>query len=95
MNARVLMLAFSEGFQCNVRTVLHRVIAFKGKQYYSTRDLGVNYPYDNAKYFLENKWYPGFNDYPLGEDFEFYAQVETVSEWITGAFNVSEKGAPI
>ena len=69
---------------------MHRVIKYEGKEYYSKYELSPNYPYDAAKYHLENKWYPGFNDYPLGEDFD-YENVETVQEWITGAFDITDE----
>jgi len=85
LGANVLCFSLSEGFCCDVRTVLHRVVEFGGKQYYTFYDIGVNHPFSAAIYHLENKWYPGFNDYPLGEDFD-YTEVTIVKEWITGAF---------
>ena len=84
LNARYLMISCSEGYCCNIRTTLHRIVRHKGVDYYTTRDMGINYPFKVAKSFLENKWYPGFNDYPLGEDFD-YSKVSVIKEWITGA----------
>ena len=79
----------SEGYCCRTRTVLHRVIEWDGKRYYTQLDMGVNYPMDVAQYHLEWKWYPGFNDYPLGEDFDYDNNpVQIIQEWITGAFTV-------
>lgn len=91
MNARVLMVHCSDGFDCYTRTVLHRVSEFRGESIYSEYDLGVNFPYDTAQYHLENKWYPGHNDYPFGEDFDYdNKEFKIVSEWITGAFTQGE-----
>lgn len=84
MNARHLALTTTEGFCCRIRTVCHRVIEFDGKQYYTTSDLGVNCSFSVAEYWMSDKWYPGFNDEPLGEDFD-YTKVKVVAEWITGA----------
>ena len=81
----VLVIQKTEGYCCDTRTVLHRVIEFEGAQYYTKHDMGINYPFSSAKYHLSNKWYPGYNDYPLGEDFD-YNEVTIVKEWITGAF---------
>lgn len=89
LSARSLAIDTSEGYNCNVRTVIHRVIRYKDKDYYSSNDLGPNFSYDTAVYITENKWYPGFNDYPLGEDFD-YDLVEIISEWVTGAFKTIE-----
>ena len=85
LNARHLASGTHEGFTCHERTVLHRVIEYAGIKFYSRYDIGVGYDYSSAAYHMEWKWYPGFNDYPLGEDFD-YTDVEIISEWITGAF---------
>lgn len=91
LNARHLMVSESEGYHCRIRTELHRIIKFKNKEYYSKYDMGINYPYDAAMYHLEWKWYPGFNDYPLGVDFDYEKnRVEIIQEWVTGAFNFKE-----
>lgn len=92
LNARVLCITRTEGFCCDVRTCLHRVVEWDGKQYYSTRDMGVNYPYDAAVSFIEWNWTPGFNDYPLGEDFDYEGnEVKVLQEWITGAFTFDKQ----
>jgi hypothetical protein len=85
LSAQFLLFHLTEGFCCDTRTIVHRVIEFEGVNYYSQRDLGISYPFSSARYYLENKWYPGFNDCPLGEDFD-YDKVKTVKEWITGAW---------
>ena len=92
LDARFLVTDFTEGFCCNIRTVLHRVIEYKGKQYYSYCDLGINYPFHVAKYHMKWKWYPGFNDYPLEEDFDYDTEeVLIIKEWITGAWQELEE----
>ena len=90
LSAFHLVTILCEGYNTREVTTLHRVIKYEGKEYYSKYELSPNYPYDAAKYHLENKWYPGFNDYPLGEDFD-YENVETVQEWITGAFDITDE----
>lgn len=86
LNARVLMTDLSEGYCCGIRTVLHRVIEWEGKRYYSEKDLGVNYPFSAARYHMAWKWYLGHNDYPLGEDFDYETYPpKIIQEWITGA----------
>ena len=94
LRAEVLMFSYTEGFNCNVRTVLNRVVEHGGKQYYSQYDIGVNYPFHVAKYHMENKWFPGCNSYPLGHDFDYENRAEeitTVKEWITGAWQELEE----
>ncbi|KAA5532791.1 hypothetical protein [Paenimyroides baculatum] len=81
------MYNLTEGFNCDVATVLHRITEFNGEQVYTTLDMGINYPYKAAKKHLQKQWYPGFNDYPFGDNFDYgFNDVKTVSEWITGAF---------
>ena len=87
LQCHVLAYVKTEGYCCNTRTKLHRVIEWEGKQYYSERDMGINYDLESAAHFLEWKWTPGFNDYPLGEDFDYEAnQVKIVQQWISGSF---------
>lgn len=89
LDAKCLMVSLSEGFHCDVRTVLHRVSEYKGKRAYTTCDLGINYKLSVAAYHLQNKWYPGFNDYPFGDDDSIYddgnRDFKILDEWITGA----------
>jgi len=80
----------TEGYHCKEHTILHRVVSYKDKQYYSEHDLGVGCSYASALHFLQNEWYPGFNDYPLGEPFD-YDKVHIDEEWITGAFTVDHE----
>ena len=92
LNATYLVAEESEGYNTRTITTLHRVVKWEGKEYYSKYELSPNYPHDVAKYHLENKWYPGCNDYPLGKDFDYENnEVETVQEWITGAFDIADE----
>ena len=87
LNAIHLAVVKSEGYNCRIVTTLHRVIKFDEKEYYSKYEFSPNYPYNAAEYHLEYKWQPGFNDYPLGDDFDYENnKVEIIQEWITGAF---------
>ena len=85
LNAQVLMINRTEGFDCRTRTVAHRVSEYKGIRAYTTRDLGINYEFSAAKYMMENNWYPGFNDYPFGDIDYTSEEFKVVGEWITGA----------
>ena len=89
LGAMHLMVSLSEGFHCDVRTTLHRMSEFRGKCVHTTYDLGVNYNLSTAAYHLQNKWYPGFNDYPFGDDDTIYDKgnpdFKILDEWITGA----------
>jgi hypothetical protein len=89
LNARCLAFTVSEGYCCRINTVLHRVIEFNRERFYSSCDMGINYEFSAAKYHLEWKWTPGFNDYPLGGDFD-YSKVKIIQEWITGANQETE-----
>ena len=88
LNAKHLAFTVNEGFHVREHTILHRVILYNNINYYTQNDMGANYHYDAAKYHLQNKWYPGFNDYPLGEDFD-YSKVKIIQEWITGSFTIN------
>tara|TARA_R110000850_G_scaffold89835_1_gene191962 strand:- start:5 stop:427 length:423 start_codon:yes stop_codon:yes gene_type:complete len=86
LGANVLMIKETESYHCNIKTVCHRVVEIEGVSHYSSRSMGVNYSFDSAKYFMDNKWYTGFNDYPLGDDFDYdTVEIKYLKEWITGA----------
>lgn len=92
LNARHLMVVLDEGYHTHIKTILHRVVKYKGEFIYSEYDMGYAYPMDAAEYHMEYKWTPGFNDYAAIEDSddeEQLKQVEIISEWITGAKLVS------
>lgn len=92
LNAKHLVILLSEGYCCRISTVLHRVIEWQGNRYYSKYNMGINYPFSAAKYHLEYKWTCGFNDYPLGKDFDYVAnEVKIIQEWITGVLNLNSK----
>ena len=87
LNANFLMSVEHEGYHVRTEVVLNRISKHNEKEIHTTRSMGYGYNYDNAKYFLEYKWYPGFNDYPFGEDFDYSdPNFQVVQEWITGAF---------
>lgn len=87
LDAKHLAISITEGFDCVTRTVLHRVCEMNGKFYKTEYDMGINYPYSSAQYHLDYKWYPGFNDYPFGDNFNYQRKDwKVVSEWITGSF---------
>lgn len=90
-NAKMLMTHIDEGYHVRTPIVLNRVVEYKGKRYHTQRDMNpLRGEFNTAKYHLENKWYPGFNDYPLGEDFDDYGNVSLIQEWITGSFKTEE-----
>lgn len=92
LGAKYLVVLCTEGYNCRVRTKIHRVCEYKGKQYYSEYDMGINYGIDESAYHLEYKWYPGFNDYPLGEQFDYSnPEFKIISQWVSGAFNIEIK----
>jgi len=87
LGAKYLMTSLSEGFNCFKSVHIHRICKYKDKTLHTKRNMGVNYPFDSAQYFLENKWYPGFNDYPFGEDFDYEdPDFIVIDEWVTGSF---------
>lgn len=88
LDARSLVTHTTEGYHCDVHTTCHRICEWEGVEYYTTYNLGVNYDKASADFWMDNKWYPGFNDYPLGRDFEHYDSkgFKVKAEWVTGAF---------
>jgi len=88
LNAKQLVTNRFEGYNVRVETVLHRVIKYDGREIHTECKLSPNTTYSQALYHLKYKWYPGFNDCPLGEDFDYEnAQFSIIQEWITGAFD--------
>lgn len=80
----------SEGYTVRDTPVMHRIVKYKNKEYYSSNkwswhedDISV------LQYHMTYKWYPGFNDdiieQSLNEEID-YNKVEIVQEWITGSF---------
>lgn len=92
----MLMVEEWEGTDCRIPVMLHRVISIDGYSIETSYDMGPCRDYKQAEFFLENKWYPGCNDYPLGEDFDYSkSKIETVAEWITGPFKESRSNAAL
>lgn len=94
MNANYLMSVEDEGFNVQEPVVLHRVIELNGKYYYSKSVThvweSINQRFATACYYIDNKWYPGFNDYPAGDDAD-YENARVIQEWITGAFKPEDR----
>lgn len=85
LNAKELMIATSEGYYFGM-TTLHRISKYKDRIVHTMKEMEINYSLISAEYHLDNKWYPGFNDYPFGEDFNYDDNdFKVLQEWITGA----------
>ncbi len=85
--SKTLVSNKDEGYHVRDLPTAHRVIRIDGKEYYSSRSGFSSHTLDNMVYMLEHTWTTGFNDYPLGEDFDYdNADIEIVQEWITGSF---------
>lgn len=66
---------------------LHRVSSFGGYVCHTSYTMGYGINYIDAEFFLEEKWYPGHNDYPFGKDFDYEQEgFKIISEWISGTF---------
>ena len=94
--ASVLAFAFTQGFEPYIRQdiILHRVTESEGVRYYTKYEVSNchSWSWNDANYHMANKWYPGHNDYPMGDDFD-YGRDDwiVVSEWIEGSFNRDEE----
>lgn len=89
LNAKHLMMVRCEGYFTRIPVKIHRVSRYKDEYKYTSDEFWPDYGYDAAKYHLEYKWYPGFNDYPFGENFDYSIrnkEFEIVKEWISGCF---------
>ena len=79
-----------EGYYVRTIPTLHRISEYKGQKVHTV--LNWSFPENNKsvlEYYMEYKWYPGFNDYPFGEEDESIydgEQVTIIAEWIEGAF---------
>lgn len=87
LNARHLAYQVAEGCHTRNLPVIHRISEYKGKRVYTRYEWSWPESLSALKYHAEWKWYPGFNDYPFGEDFDDYQNVNIVQEWFTGAFD--------
>lgn len=91
LGARYFAHSTAEGYHVRDEVIAHRICKHEGKEYHTTCAFPPCYPYIAAKYHVENKWYPGFNDYPLGEDFDYENnKIEIIKEWVVGAFDLDE-----
>jgi hypothetical protein len=87
LNARYLAISLEEGYHTRIETICHRVVRFKNSNnnIYSELNMGYGYPISAAKYHMEYKWTPGFNDYEAIQDDKDLNKIEIIAEWITGA----------
>jgi hypothetical protein len=86
----------TEGYTTRINPTMHRITRHAGKDYYSSYEMPPCYELSTCEYHMTYKWYPGFNDYPLGEDFDYEKRQDeyaVVAEWITGAFLKEEQYA--
>lgn len=88
-NLGLVMDDDEEGYHVRTITTLHRMSEYKGVRKHTTYELNSIFSHSTAKFNLENKWYPGHNDYPFGECVDYYTDKEfkIIQEWITGSFN--------
>jgi hypothetical protein len=88
LGARRLMYSTYEGHHLRGgEIVAHRICRYKGKTSHTTREFPPGYLYDDIVDFMRHRWYPGFNDYPFGDDFDYCKnEVTVVQEWVTGSF---------
>lgn len=92
LQAKHLCIITCEGYFTRTPVILHRVSKYKNKIVKTTNELWPDTSYDGAKYILQWKWYPGCNDYPFGEDFDYEnnKKFEIIQEWIEGCFDLKE-----
>ena len=91
LDAKMLASDIAEGFCLRDIPTLHRVTIYKGKEYHTKDVLFPGYDYESAKHRINYSWYPGCNDYPLGEGFDYNSNDYRVKQqWISGSFSVSE-----
>ncbi len=89
---QIVCINKDEGYTTDQHTTLHRISSYKGKEVYTTCVIdSIYYPMDSALFYIGNSWYPGHNDYPFGDDFDYTNFEENPdfivkAEWITGAF---------
>ncbi len=82
-----IVMVLAEGYHLRSMVTLHRIVRYQEEEYYTVCEMFEGCSFEQANYHIKHKWYPGHNDYPFGEDFN-YEKVTIVSEWITGAFEI-------
>lgn len=93
-NLSCIATHLSEGIGVRNHTCLHRLVEYKGKQYHSKRQFDWIISARTAEYFMEYKWYPGFNDYVIenslvNEEVD-YKKVKILREWTTGTLIIKD-----
>ncbi len=96
MEAKHLMVVTDEGFAVDTPVILHRVTKYGDKYYYSKNVINTASTFEDdlrgPSYIMNWKWYPGFNDEPIGDSDEIdYEHAEVIQEWITGAFKPEDR----
>lgn len=82
-----MVLYKEEGYNVRHFPTLHRISSHKGELKHTTWEHFQNITAHTAEYSIENKWYPGHNDYPFGEDFDYDSpDFKIEEEWIEGKF---------
>lgn len=77
-----------EGFNIRDLPVIHRVVEYRGKQYYSKYEYSWPETASVLLYYMENKWYPGLNDDTVEETVGHsvdYKEVKIIQEWLSGS----------
>lgn len=91
-NRTGLMFEENEGYSLSPKKVAHRVSKYKEEIVETTRDLPLDWTYDECIYYMQDKWSPGHNDYPFGERFDYdNDDFEVLEEWVEGSFRVNSK----
>ena len=99
-----LMSVVSEGYSIATPVVCHRVSEYKGKRVHTQQAMQPGTTLQHAMYYMDNKWYPNFNDYPFGYDDEVDEETgeplhedvynsedfKIIQEWVTGAFDLED-----
>lgn len=91
LGAKHLAYVEAEGYHISEPVVLNRISRYDNKDYYSSNKLTPGFELSTALYIMDWKWYPGCNDYPLGEEHDYEKNpVQIVKEWITGGVDTTE-----
>lgn len=101
-----LMITTHEGYDMDKPVVCHRVSEYKGKRVHTTFNMKIGTTIQDAMFWMNEKWYPGHNDYPFGtpevksiegykhltEEYDPYNSddFKIIQEWVTGAFDLKD-----
>jgi hypothetical protein len=82
LKANYLMFSVAEGKNLRMRYWLFRETTSGSQTVKTRRSMCVDTTKEQAEYHLEYKWYPGFNDYPFGEYFDYDNGIDNINEWV-------------